>query len=41
MRRVRPPRVFADSSLKVYDREIEEGDEISIRVHQDRFLEIN
>ena len=32
MRRVRPPRVFADSSLKVYDREIEEGDEILSRV---------
>ena len=32
MRRVRPPRAFADSSLKVYDREIEEGDEILSRV---------
>ncbi len=32
MRRVRPPRVFADSSLKVYNREIEEGDEILSRV---------
>ena len=32
MIRVRPPRVFADPQLKVYDREAEEGDEILSRV---------
>ena len=37
MRRVRPPRVFADPSLKVYNREIEEGDEILSRVSNGKY----
>ena len=32
MKRIRPPRVFADPHLHVYDREAEEGDEILSRV---------
>ena len=40
MRRVRPPRVFADPSLKVYNQcEIEEGDEILSRVSNGKYWE--